>query len=66
MEQFPVGDHQANGLVGNAVKNVQGQFRVIKDALKSRHGRRVEGEHPAAPMMVITRGISDQQRQERR
>ena len=39
LEEVPVGDHQANGLAQNAVKNVQGQFRVIKDALESRHGR---------------------------
>ena len=46
MEEVPVGDHQANGLAENAIKNVQGQFRVIKDALESRHGRRIDGEHP--------------------
>ena len=33
LEEVPVGDHQANGLVGNAIENVQGQFRVTKDAL---------------------------------
>ena len=53
MEEVPVADHQANGLVENAVKNVQGQFRVIKDALESRHGRRVDGEHPVVPWMVM-------------
>ncbi len=53
LEQVPVGDHQANGLVENAVKNVQGQFRVIKDALESRGGRRIDGEHPAVPWMVM-------------
>ncbi len=31
-EESPLGDHQANGLAENAVRNVQGQFRV-KDAL---------------------------------
>ncbi len=44
MEEVPVGDHQANGLAENAVKNTQGQFRVIKDALESRHGSRVDGD----------------------
>ena len=53
MEEVPVADHQANGLVENAVKNVQGQFRVIKDALESRRGRRVDGEHPVIPWMVM-------------
>ena len=53
MEEVPVADHQAKGLVENAVKNVQGQFRVIKDALESRDGRRVDGEHPVVPWMVM-------------
>ncbi len=53
MEEVPVGDHEANGLAENAVKNVQGQFRVIKDALESGHGRRVDGEHPVGPGMVM-------------
>ncbi len=53
MEEVPVGDHQAHGLAENAVRNVQGQFRVIKDALESRHGTRVDGEHPVVPWMVM-------------
>jgi hypothetical protein len=53
MEEVPVADHQANGLVENAIKNVQGQFRVIKDALESRQGRRIDGEHPVVPWMVM-------------
>ncbi len=62
-----VGDHQASGLAENAVKNAQGQFRVIKDALKSRHGRRVDGEHQVAPWMVpraalvVNRGRKDEE-----
>ncbi len=38
MEEALVGDHQANGVEESAGKNVQGQFRVIKDALERRHG----------------------------
>ncbi len=53
MEQAPVGDHPAHGLVENVIKNVQGRFRVIKDALKSRHGRSVEVDHPAVPRMMM-------------
>ncbi len=53
MEECPVGDHQANGLVGNAVKNVQGQFRSLKDALESRLKVRSEEEHPAVPWLVM-------------
>ncbi len=33
LEEVPVGEHQANGLAENAIKNVRGQFRVIRDAL---------------------------------
>ncbi len=43
VEESPVGDHQANGVAENAVKNVQGQFRVLKDALESRINKRIEG-----------------------
>ncbi len=35
MEEVPANDHQADGLVENAVKNVQGQLRVLKDSLES-------------------------------
>ena len=57
LEEVPVNDHQANGLVENAAKNVQGQFRVLKDALESRVGRRIQ-------MVGDVRGVGDQQRQE--
>ena len=53
LEEAPVGDHRANGLVENALKHVQGQFRVLKDALESRHGRRLEGGHQAVPWLVM-------------
>ncbi len=43
MEQSPVGDHCANGVAENAVKNVRGHFRVLKDALE----RRIMGESKA-------------------
>ena len=36
VEGSPVRDHEANGLVENVVKNVQGQFRVLKDSLEGR------------------------------
>ncbi len=39
LEEAPAGDHQAKWLVENALKNVQGPFGVIKDALESRRGR---------------------------
>ncbi len=64
MEQVPV-DHHTHGLVENAIKNAQGQFRVTKDALGSWRGRRVEGDRPAAPWImmhaasVVNRGRND-------
>ncbi len=51
----------------NAIKNAQGQFRVIKDALESRIKEKLSGEHPAVPWMVmhaasvISRGRKDEE-----
>ena len=52
METTPVDDHQANGVVESAVRQVQGQFRAMKDALDSRYKTRVGGDHPAIPWLV--------------
>ncbi len=52
MEEAPVGDYQANGVAGNAVKNVQCQYRVLKKAMESRMNRRAEGDHQAVPWVV--------------
>ncbi len=46
LEEVPVNDHQATGLAGNAAKNAQGQFTVLKDALESRIWKRIDGDHP--------------------
>ena len=62
MEEAPVGDHQANGAAKNAVKNVQGQFRVLKDALESRIKKRIEGDRQIVPSVDgDARGAGDQQ-----
>ncbi len=53
MEESHVGDHHAKCAAEDAVKNAQGQFRVLKDALESRINRRVEGDHQAVPWMVM-------------
>ncbi len=53
LEESPVNDHQASGLAENAVKNAQGQFNALKDALESREGRRIGGEQPIAPWLVM-------------
>ncbi len=67
LEEAPAGDDQVDGFAENAVKNAQGQCRVMKDALGSRHRRRAEGEHQIAPWTVthaasvINRGGKDEE-----
>ena len=67
LDDAPVGDHQASGLVENTVKNVQGQFRMIEDALESRCERRVREDRQVVPWMVmhtalvINRGKKDEE-----
>ncbi len=53
IEEVLISDHQANRLVENAVKNVQGHLREIKDALENRRCRRVAGEHHVVAWMVM-------------
>ncbi len=53
MEEALLGDRQANGAVENAVKNAHGQFRVAQDALEIKLDRRLDGEHPAVPRVVM-------------
>ncbi len=52
MKEAPVADHQANGVSENAVKNVQGQFRALKDDMESRANRGAEGDLQAVPWRV--------------
>ena len=42
-ESPPIKESQANGAIENAVQQVQGQFRAMKDALESRLGERING-----------------------
>ena len=37
-EESPVGEHQSNGEIENAVGRVQGQYRSIKHGLEARIG----------------------------
>ncbi len=41
------------------MKNAQGQFRVMKNALESRSNQRVEGDHQAVPWIGDARGDGD-------
>ena len=52
MEESPVGEHQSNGQVENAIRQAQGVFRSMKDALESRLGKRLDGECWAIPWLI--------------
>ena len=47
-----MGEHRANGMIEAANKQVQGQIRVMTDALESRFGEILSGEHPCMPWLV--------------
>ena len=51
-EESPVGDHQANGEVENAIKRFAGQFRTLKEAVESRYQQRLTPEHHCIPWMI--------------
>ena len=46
MQESPVGDHAANGLAENAVKEVKGSMRAIKHSLEERLGVEIKGDRP--------------------
>ena len=52
-EESPVGESKCNGVIENAIQQVQGQFRTVKDALESRIGERLGGDSVLIPWMVI-------------
>jgi len=52
LEESPVGDHRANGEVEAAVKQVQAKIRTQKDALETRIGERMKGDHQILPWLV--------------
>ncbi len=51
-EESPVGEHQSNGAIENAVKRIQGQIRTMRGALESRIGERISGEDNVFTWMV--------------
>ena len=51
-EESPVGEHQSNGQVENAIKNVQGQVRTMRIGLQSRYKRRIKADHPIMPWLI--------------
>ncbi len=66
IEEVLAGSRHSNRVIEKAVKRAQGQSRIPKDALESRHGRRLSGEQSAAPPLVaqaasvITRSREDE------
>eukprot|EP00435_Cladocopium_sp_Y103_P058604 s680_g20.t1 len=45
-EESPVGDHQANGLAENAIREVKRQIRVLRSAFEESIGRVLSDEYP--------------------
>jgi hypothetical protein len=51
-EESPVGEHQSNGEIENAVGRVQGQYRSIKHWLEARIGEKIKGDSSIVAWMV--------------
>ena len=51
MEESPVGEHQSNGSIENAIRDIKSQFRTLKGALDTRYQNKYSGEHPSIPWM---------------
>ena len=50
MEESPAYDQAGNGVVENAVKIIQGQFRTMKEALQTRVNKKINGDHQCIPL----------------
>lgn len=53
-EESPVGDHQANGLAENAIREVKRQIRVLRSALEESIGRVLSDEDPVLAWLPRT------------
>ena len=51
-EESPVGEHQSNGEVENAIKSVQSQMRTMRLALQARYKSKIRTDHPIMPWLV--------------
>ena len=45
-EESPVGDHQANGEIENAIKELEKQISVLKDSVKRKMQGVIKDDHP--------------------
>ena len=52
LEESPVGEHQSNGEIENAINRIRGQLRVAKDALESRCKCKIERGNPILPWLI--------------
>ena len=52
MEESPVGSSASNGVVERAIQSVQGQVRVMKDALEAKWGVKLGAKHSVVPWMI--------------
>ena len=52
VESSPVGQSQSNGVVERAIGSVEGQLRVLRDALEGRLGVKLEVNHPVMTWLV--------------
>ena len=52
VEMSPVGQSQSNGIAERAIQSVEGQTRVLKDALEGRLKMRIPAQHPMMPWLV--------------
>ena len=49
IESSPVKESKSNGAIENAIQQIQGQFRAIKDGLEGRIGERITGSMRIVP-----------------
>ena len=52
LEESPVGESKSNGAIENAIQQVQGQVRTLKDSLEARLGARLAEDSTLIPWLV--------------
>ena len=52
VESSPVGQSQSNGVAERAISSVEGQLRVLRDALEARLNVKLPVNHPLTPWLV--------------
>ena len=52
VEESPVGEHQSNGEVENAIKSTQSQIRTMRLALQARYKCKIRTDHLIMPWLI--------------